>query len=60
MKKMAKFEKILSMDRAGYNHYKNLSEEDQKKFEAEYKKTFRFKFNELNYLMRKYINKWGD
>jgi hypothetical protein len=57
---MAKFEEILSMDRIGYNNYKKLSEDKKKKFEAEYKKTFRFKFNELNYFMRKYINKWSD
>lgn len=57
---MTKFEKILCFDNYSYITYKNLSEDQKKEFEENYKKTWKFKYHQLNYLMRKYINKWGD
>lgn len=51
------FLKILQMDKYSYAFYKCLNEDQKKEFEKKYKKTFRFKFHQLNYLMRRYL-KW--
>lgn len=55
-----KFLKILETDKKMYECYKNLSEDKQIKFEKNYKKTFRYQFYELNYYMRKYLQKMEE
>ena len=54
------FLKILEMDTINYAMYQKMNEFEKKDFEEKYKKTFRFQFYQLNYYMRKHLQKMEE